>query len=57
MSDEIDLPAHPAGQLLAEIDKEQDDLLRQLDELNARLECLLLEAAPRVAELPVTRAA
>ena len=57
MSDEIDLPALPAGQLLAEIDKQQDDLLRQLDELNARLECLLQEAAPRGSALPVTRAA
>ena len=57
MSDEIDLPALPAGQLLAEIDKQQDDLLRQLDELNVRLECLLQEATPRAPALSGNRAA
>jgi hypothetical protein len=50
MSDEIelpsDLPSLPAGSLLEEIDQQQDDLLRQLDELNNRLECLLQECGP-----------
>lgn len=46
MSDETELPALPVGSLLAEIDAQQDDLLRQLDELNDRLECLLRECAP-----------
>lgn len=46
MSDEIDLPSVPAAQMLAEIDKEQDDLLRQLDDLNARLEKILHECTP-----------
>jgi hypothetical protein len=46
MSDEIELPSIPAGSLLEEIDAQQDDLLRQLDELNDRLECLLRQCAP-----------
>lgn len=46
MSDEIELPSVPAGSLLEEIDAQQDDLLRQLDELNHRLERLLQECTP-----------
>jgi len=56
MSDDIELPSIPAGSLLEEIDAQQDDLLRQLDELNDRLECLLRECAPAEAR-PLTRAA
>ena len=48
MSDETELPALPVGSLLAEIDAQQDDLLRQLDELNERLECLLRQCVPPV---------
>lgn len=46
MSDELEFPPIPAGSLLAEIDAQQDDLLRQLDELNERLEILLKECTP-----------
>jgi hypothetical protein len=56
MSDENELPALPVGSLLAEIDAQQDDLLRQLDELNDRLELLLQQCAPP-REQPATRAA
>jgi hypothetical protein len=49
MSDETELPPLPAGSLLAEIDKQQDDLLRELDELNGRLESLLMECSPAPA--------
>jgi len=61
MSDEIelpsDLPSLPAGSLLEEIDKQQDDLLRQLDDLNNRLECLLRECAPPAEDQSARRAA
>lgn len=57
MSDEIELPALPVGSLLAEIDAQQDDLLRQLDELNERLECLLRECSPPAAMPSVLHAA
>jgi hypothetical protein len=50
MSDEIDFPSVPASLLLAEIDAEQDDLLRRLDELNARLETILKECVPPKSE-------
>jgi hypothetical protein len=56
MSDEIELPSIPASSLLEEIDAQQDDLLRQLDELNGRLECILRECAPMETR-PLTRAA
>jgi hypothetical protein len=45
-SDDLDLPSTPAGSLLAAIDAEQDDLLRQLDVLNERLEQILRECTP-----------
>ena len=41
MNDDIEFPAVPAGDLLAQIDAQQDDLLSQLDDLNSRLEALL----------------
>lgn len=56
MSDEIELPSLPASSLLEEIDAQQDDLLRQLDELNGRLECLLRECTP-AREVPMLHAA
>jgi hypothetical protein len=52
MSDEIELPSLPASTLLEEIDAQQDDLLRQLDDLNLRLESLLNSCAP--ASAPVS---
>ena len=57
MSDEIELPSIPAGSLLEEIDKQQDDLLRQLDELNNRLESLLRECTPPAAATSGLKAA
>jgi hypothetical protein len=57
MSDETELPALPVGSLLAEIDAQQDDLLRQLDELNDRLECLLRECTPPADNPSAKRAA
>jgi len=59
MSEEYELPSVPAALLLAEIDVQQDDLLRQLDELNERVEKVLLECAPpkdRGAGVPVCQA-
>jgi hypothetical protein len=56
MSDETELSALPVGSLLAEIDAQQDDLLRQLDDLNERLECLLRQCAPAETR-SITRAA
>lgn len=56
MSDDIELPGLPASSLLEEIDVQQDDLLRQLDELNTRLECLLRECTPSQS-VPVLHAA
>ena len=58
MSDELELPPVPPGSLLAEIDAQQDDILRQLDELNARLEGLLKECTPgKPTDQPFVRAA
>jgi hypothetical protein len=57
MSDETELPALPVGSLLAEIDKQQDELLQQLDELNSRLECLLMECTPPAEDQSARRAA
>jgi hypothetical protein len=58
MSDELELPPVPPGSLLAEIDAQQDDILRQLDKLNARLEGLLQECTPaKPTERPFVRAA
>jgi len=59
MSDELEIPPLPAGSLLAEIDAEQDELLRQLDELNQRVEALLRECTPEKPgdARPVIRAA
>lgn len=52
---EIDeLPPVPAAQLLAMIDSEQDQLLLDLDSLNARLEAVLRESAPTVDTVETT---
>jgi hypothetical protein len=65
MSDsEIDeLPPVPAAELLAAIDREQDQLLCDLDLLSAKLEAVLRECAPSapapqvLEEEPLRRAA
>jgi hypothetical protein len=59
MSDELEIPPIPAGSLLAEIDAQQDELLRQLDELNQRVEDLLRECTPEKPGQsgPIVRAA
>ncbi|MCA9186391.1 MAG: hypothetical protein R3E01_26460 [Pirellulaceae bacterium] len=36
--------------LIDDLDARQDDVLRQLDELNARIESVLAEWSPRIGE-------
>jgi hypothetical protein len=52
MSDEPSFESHPAVLLLAEIDAQQDDLLRQLDQLNERIEGILRREIKPPAPLP-----
>jgi len=40
-------PAHGPVEMILEIESQQDELLRRLDELNARIEQALAEAAPK----------
>lgn len=46
MNDLADLPSSPVLDLLREIDRQQDDVLNGLDELNRRLEAILKSCAP-----------
>ena len=57
-----ELPPVPAASLLASIDAEQDQLLIELDLLNARLESVLRDCAPTTVlehqgSLPIKKAA
>lgn len=45
-TEEFELPASPASQLLAMIDVEQNQLLIALDDLNERIESLLRTCVP-----------
>jgi hypothetical protein len=47
MSEDTEVPPLPASSLLAQIDAQQDDVLKQLDELNERLEGLLASFSQR----------
>jgi hypothetical protein len=51
----MDVPA--SAQLLLEIERLQDDVLREFDELDARLEAALRESQAQLRRLPPAEAA
>ena len=55
MSSRAILPMRPTGgpvETILQIESQQDELLRRLDELNARIEQALADAAPTPAASP-----